>query len=116
MLHLFLCILLAGDIATNPGPTCKTTNFSIKCATVNARSLKSVHKDVTTNSTICNLERFQDFVYGENLDVVCVNETWLNENISNVEILVVVVVVATLFNKGKTHYSQRLKNLWPSLY
>jgi hypothetical protein len=27
---------------------------------------------------------------------------------------VVVVVVATLFNEGKTHYSRRLKNLWPS--
>jgi endonuclease/exonuclease/phosphatase family metal-dependent hydrolase len=49
--------------------------------------LKSIHKDVTTNSIICNLQRFQDFVYGENLDIVCVNETWLNENISNSEIL-----------------------------
>jgi hypothetical protein len=49
--------------------------------------LKIFHKDVTTNSTICNLERFQDVVYGENLDVVCVNETWLNENFGNVEIL-----------------------------
>ena len=85
--HLLLCILLAGDIATNPGPAPPSKHLPIKCATINARSLKSIHKDVTTNSIICNLQRFQDFVYGENLDVVCVNETWLNENISNSEIL-----------------------------
>ena len=82
-----MCILLAGDIATNPGPAPPSKQLPIKCATINARSLKSIHKDVTTNSIICNLQRFQDFVYGENLDVVCVNETLLNENISNSEIL-----------------------------
>ena len=86
-LHLFLCILLAGDIATNPGPACKNENFLIKWATINARSLKSFHKNDTTNSIVCNLERFQDFVYAENLDVVCVNETWLNDYVSNAEIL-----------------------------
>jgi exonuclease III len=82
-----LCILLAGDIASNPGPAPPSKQLPIKCATINARSLKNIHKDVTTNSIIRNLQRFQDFVYGENLDVVCVNETWLNENISNSEIL-----------------------------
>ena len=79
--------LLHGDIATNPGTAPASKKLPIKCATINARSLKSIHKDVATNSTICNLQRFHDFVYGENLDVVCVNETWLNENISNTKIL-----------------------------
>ena len=36
---------------------------------------------------MCILHRFQDLVYAENSDVICVNETWLNQNISNSEIL-----------------------------
>ena len=28
-----------------------------------------------------------DLVYAENSDVICVNETWLNQNINNAEIL-----------------------------
>ena len=45
-IHLvLLCILLAGDIATNPGPVpTPTMQLPIKCATINARSLKSIHK------------------------------------------------------------------------
>ena len=85
---LFLPFTIIGlETLTNPGPAPASKQLPIKCATINARSLKSIHKDVATNSTTCNLQRFQDFVYGENLDVVCVNETWLNENISNSEIL-----------------------------
>ncbi len=38
------------------------------------------------------------------------------KNVNIFHVVVVVVVVATLFNEGKTHYSRRLKNLWPSLY
>ena len=67
--------------------TCTSKQLRIRCATIYIRSLKSSHKDVTTNSTIYNLQRFQDFAYGEHLDVVSVNETWLNENVSNSEIL-----------------------------
>ena len=53
-----------------------------------ARSLKSSHKDSTTNwQSVCNLHRFQDLVYAENSDVICVNETWLNQNISISEML-----------------------------
>ena len=79
-----MCILVAGDIATNPGPVPVPKQLPIKCAPINVGSLKSVHKDVATNSIISNLQRFQNFVYGENLDVVCVNETWLNEIIIGV--------------------------------
>jgi hypothetical protein len=79
--------ILSLDIAMNPGPTCTSKQLRIRCATIYIRSLKSSHKDVTTNSTIYNLQRFQDFAYGEHLDVVSVNETWLNENVSNSEIL-----------------------------
>lgn len=82
-----MLVLLANDVEMYPGPDRTPVNIPIKCSTINPRSLKSIHKDVTTSSTICNLQRFQDLVYSENLDVVCVNETWLNKNICDVEIL-----------------------------
>ena len=36
---------------------------------------------------MCNLHSFQDLKYAENSDIICVNKTWLNQNISNSEIL-----------------------------
>lgn len=80
--------VLAGDVATTPGPVPAPKQLPIKCATMNARSLKSVQKvSPQIDSIISNLQRFQNFVYGENLDVVCVNEAWLNESIVDSEIL-----------------------------
>ena len=88
-LHLLLCILLAGDIATNPAPNPTQpnlkTNSHLKCLLTNARSLKSQHKQ--GNEIINNVNCFQDLVYLEDSDVVCVIETWLNSDISNSEIL-----------------------------
>ena len=78
-LHLLLCILLAGDIATNPGPACNST--SLRCLSFNAQSLGS------HNFTTSNLKSFQDLVYGENLDVITITETWLNDKIFDNEIL-----------------------------
>ena len=55
---------------------------------MNTRSLKSYHKERAINwRSVRNLHRFQDLVYAENSGVICVNETWLNQNISNSEIL-----------------------------
>jgi exonuclease III len=90
-----LLICLSNDVQLNPGPTSsQPPNVSanglrmpIKCITINARSLKSTHIDDTTGTTVCNLQRFQDLVYSENFDVVCVNETWLNSDFSDQEIL-----------------------------
>ena len=94
LLHLFLLILLGGDIATNPGPISssnlrnkRTLKHSFNCLFLNARSLKSIHKDKESNLPVCNLQCFQELVYSENSDVICVNETWLNDTISNKEIL-----------------------------
>ena len=88
-LHLLLCILLAGDIATNPGPKPAQSNSKakgpLKCLLINARSLKSQHKQ--GNEINDNTARFQDLVYSEDNDIVCVTETWLNADISNSEIL-----------------------------
>jgi hypothetical protein len=33
-----------------------------------------------------NLERFQNLVYSDDLDIVCVNETWLSGHVYNAEI------------------------------
>ena len=80
--------LMFGDINRNPGPIPVSTAGTINCLVMNARSSKSYHKASTTNwRSVCNLHRFQDLVYTENSDVTCVNETWLNQNISNSEIL-----------------------------
>ena len=91
-LHLLLYILLAGDIATNPGPACSSTyncpvqNTALRCLSFNTRSLKSVNKH-EDGSTTSNLSVFQDLVYSENFDIITVTETWLNDTISNKEIL-----------------------------
>ena len=86
LFHVFLLILLSGDVAINPGP-CSSQNSVIKCLALNARSLKSIHRDPESNRAVCNLERFQDLVYNENSDVICVNETWLTDEVCNKDIL-----------------------------
>ena len=49
--------------------------------------LKESCKQQRINAVACNLHQFQDLVYSEDMDVVCVNETWLKESIDNSEIL-----------------------------
>jgi hypothetical protein len=99
-LHLLLCILLAGDIATNPGP-CRTISFSSEshhepknreskglpatCLVLNARSLKSQH--VLDGKKFSHLSRFHELVYSEAADLVWVTETWLTKDVANTEIL-----------------------------
>ena len=80
---------MSGDINPNPGPVSASTAGKLNCLVMNARSLKSYHKDSTCTTNwqpLCNFHRFQGLVYAEISDVVCVNETWLNQNISNTEI------------------------------
>ena len=94
--------LLSGDVAINPGPCNVHVNRSVKCLAMNARSLMSTHK-LTESETVCNLNCFQDLVYSEQIDIVCVNETaWLNGNIDNSEIL----------NSDYTDTSKRSPNSW----
>ena len=65
---------LCSDVATNPGSL-----KHLKCVTLNAQSLKSLHK-TGTETIISNIHCFQGLVYGDDIDITCVNETWLNEN------------------------------------
>lgn len=87
--HTFLSILLAGDVSTNPGPPAAAlnTNSAYKCVCINARSLKSIQRLGLGLQPISNMERFQDLVYSEDCDICCVNETWLNKDIQDKEIL-----------------------------
>ena len=79
-------IMLSGGVEINPGPRCKE-NDSVKCVTINVRSLTSLVKFNNSNKTESNLERFQNFVSSEDFDIVCVNETWLPANVYDAEIL-----------------------------
>ena len=82
-------IAMSGDIELNPRPASSTKHHqdlsSIKSIVLNARSLMSWHK--TDVGTVTNLERFQELVYANDTDVVCVNETWLHKDILNSELL-----------------------------
>ena len=82
-------LLMSGDTNPNPVPVSASTAGKINCLVMNARSLKSYHKDSTTNwQSVRNLHRFQGLVYAETLTLyICVNETWLNQNISVSEML-----------------------------
>ena len=60
--HVVLLILLAGDIATNPGPYSGHSGHG-KSLVLYARSLKSIQRDEQSNQVVCNLQRFQDLVY-----------------------------------------------------
>ena len=88
-LHLLLCILLAGDVATNPGPMLDTqATDGFKILYLNARSLKAfVHSPENTYTKVCKISLFQDLVYSGNYDVVCVYETWLNNSVLSSQIL-----------------------------
>ena len=63
LFHLSLIILLAGDISINPGPDCVE---SIKLAFTNIRSLSKNHVLLS------------HYVDVNNVDMVCLSETWLS--------------------------------------
>ena len=59
----------------------------MRCLVINARSLISVHGTNNCEENCSNLDRFQNLVYTEVSDIVCVSETWLRDDINNAEIL-----------------------------
>ena len=88
--HASILLLLAGHIARNPGPGKHTNreNQYVKCLALNARSLMSLHRSNIGNDLIdSNMESPQNLIYSEDPDIVCVNETWLTQDIKNTEIL-----------------------------
>ena len=84
-LCLLLCILLAGDIATNPGPT-NCGNGTLNMFYQNVRSLKSTYWDNSCNLKESKLSCFHDIVTTNQFDVIALTETWLDSSISNHEL------------------------------
>ena len=75
-----------GSSGRRPSPAINSQSKSFSSVLINARSLKSFCKHNSSN-VISNLIAFQNFVYHEDLDIVCVTETWLNDSIHDSEIL-----------------------------
>ena len=90
ILHLVLCILLAGDIATNPGPTLPNAQFG---------NLSPSHLQVPVDERPKNefgpaialanmmslapkIDELRCFVENTNPDLISLTETWLNDSIS----------------------------------
>ena len=89
-INLILCILLAGDIAINPGPV--NTNFNNSDGTFsmfyqNVRSLKSTYWDNSSNTKESKLSCFHDVVMANQFDIIALTETWLDSWILNHELL-----------------------------
>jgi hypothetical protein len=107
--HLVFSILLAGDIATNPGPTTQSGHLlgiqstrvpqhlpthsensprGLECLYLNSRSLKAfVQVDDNDPSKVCKITLFQQLVYSGDYDIVSVCETWLNDSVLDSELL-----------------------------
>ena len=59
----------------------------LKCLYLNSRSLKAFVKTDGKCSKVCKINIFQQLVYCGGYDVVCVCETWLNDCMSDSELL-----------------------------
>ena len=87
LLHVFLLILLTGDVATNPGP-CSSTQNGLKIIYLSAKSLKAfVSSDEGFPCKISKITLLQQLIFGSSYDVVCICETWLNNAVLNGELL-----------------------------
>ena len=71
--HTFMLILLAGDIATNPGPPQYLTGYNIQCLYLNARSLINKTNELQTLAI--------------DIDLLAITETWLKPDNLDSEIL-----------------------------
>ena len=71
--HTFMLILLAGDIATNPGPPQASNGYNIQCLYLNARSLINKTNELQTLAI--------------DIDLLAITETWLKPENLDSEIL-----------------------------
>jgi len=71
----------SGDtaVSTNPGTS------SLECYLQNVRNLKAAMADGASFEYKTAL--LKDIAYGYDLDIICLVETWLNDSISNFELL-----------------------------
>ena len=85
-------ILISMDIESNPGPNSavgfdsRHTNLHVHSPGTSMKS--NLHCSLINCCSICNkFDDFQGVVYGKNLDIVGVTETWLNAGFYDNEIL-----------------------------
>lgn len=75
------------DIASNPGPHPNQRN-NLRALYLNARSLKAiVTAEGSDRSKICKITILQQIVFSGDFDVVGVTETWLNNSVTDSEII-----------------------------
>ncbi len=80
-LHLFLCILLAGDIATNPGPSIiPNTNVCL----LNGNTDMVMH--FNCRSLLPKVDELRTAMKSVKPLFIATTETWLNNGISNTEV------------------------------
>lgn len=86
-----ILVSLSGDVESNPGPTdninSRKSNESLTFVYQNVRSLKSTYLDNSNNCKENKLSCFHDIVMTNHFDVIALTETWLDNSISNHEIL-----------------------------
>ena len=100
-MHVTLCILLAGDVTTNPRPVFSLSKHrTVKCLALNAKGLISVHGINNCEGNCSSLERFQNFVYTD--------ETWLRDDLTTLKSY----PQATRYS-GKIGNLGAAKNCWP---
>ena len=84
-LHLFLCILLAGDIAVNPGPITPSTNVCFGNTEMvmlfNCRSL------------LPKVDELRAAFESVKPLFIATTETWLNKGINNMEVDILADIV-----------------------
>ena len=98
-LHLFLLILLSGDVATNPGPGTSSdhTSNELNAIYLNARSLKAfVPLNDDSSAKVCKITLLQELIQSGSYDIVCICETWLNDSVLSSELLLVIVSFAEI--------------------
>lgn len=77
-LHLFLCILLAGDIAVNPGPVIPDTNYCL------GNTEMMIH--FNCRSLLPKVDELRAAFESVKPLFIATTETWLNKGITNTEV------------------------------
>ena len=88
LIHLIMAAnhVPLSKMSSNTTPKDANITCNLRCLSFNAQSLRSQNK-LPDGTPFSNLKSFQDLVYAEDLDIIAVTETWLNDSVSDNEIL-----------------------------
>ena len=77
------------DIARNPSPMNDAELKSLNVLYFNGWSLKSFVTliDDQSGTKVCKLSLYQQLIYGDDFDIICICEKWLNSGILDSELL-----------------------------